>query len=149
MDFEDKAREFIGHMQVIKGKIYGVDKNNPAVCDVISAQEANVLLTVGVAGHLTMSDIAERLQVGLSSVTWVVDKLEDKKFVHRLRSDDDRRVVRVELTEEGRQFHKLVEEGYLQMARGILQALNPDEQDVLLDLFRKISGKLKTETIIR
>ena len=55
----------------------------------------------------TISELAQRLHLAQSTVTELVDRTEEAGLVRRSASEDDRRVVYVELTEEGdRRFAK-------------------------------------------
>jgi DNA-binding MarR family transcriptional regulator len=136
------ARELSAHFHVIREKLHGIDKHNAATAQVINFQEAHLLMSIGTKGPLTMSEIARTLQLTLSSVTAVVDKLEKKKFVRRARTTEDRRLVRVELTVAGRKFHNLVESAHLTLTGSMLKILDPAEREVFLGLFRKISQSL-------
>ena len=53
-------------------------------------------------GAMPPSQIAKQIMVNSSTLTGVIDRLEQKGLVSRLRNDPDRRVIRVELTEAGR-----------------------------------------------
>jgi DNA-binding MarR family transcriptional regulator len=136
------ARELSAHFHVIREKLHGIDKHNAATAEVINFQEAHLLLSIGTKGPLTMSEIARTLQLTLSSVTAVVDKLEKKKFVRRARSAEDRRLVRVDLTASGGKFYNLVESAHLTLTGSMLKILDPAEREVFLGLFRKISQSL-------
>ena len=136
------ARELSAHFHVIREKLHGIDKHNAATAQVINFQEAHLLMSIGTKGPLTMSEIARTLQLTLSSVTAVVDKLEKKKFVRRMRNAQDRRLVRVELTAAGRKFYNLVESAHLTLTDSMLKILDPAEREVFLRLFRKISQSL-------
>jgi DNA-binding MarR family transcriptional regulator len=136
------ARELAAHFHVIREKLHGIDKHNAATAQVINFQEAHLLMSIGTKGPLTMSEIARTLQLTLSSVTAVVDKLEKKKFVRRARSAEDRRLVRVDLTASGGKFYNLVESAHLTLTGSMLKILDPAEREVFLGLFRKISQSL-------
>ncbi len=133
------ARELSEHLHVIREKLHGIDKHNAATAQVINFQEAHLLLSIGTKGPLTMGEIARTLQLTLSSVTAVVDKLEIKRFVRRTRSAEDRRLVRVALTRSGRKFYTLVQAAHLTLTTSMLKILEPAEQEVFLGLFRKIA----------
>ena len=45
------------------------------------------------------------IHLSLSSVTGIVDKLEEKALLRRDRSHEDRRIVQAGLTEEGRRMY--------------------------------------------
>ena len=61
-----------------------------------------VLMRLGQEDALTQREVAERCYVTQATVTGVVDTLERDGLVVRERSTEDRRVVRVRLTREGR-----------------------------------------------
>lgn len=143
MNVAAKSEELAGYIREIREKLHTADKRNPKTAAVLSVQEAHVLLSIGGRGRMTMSEIARRLHLSLSSMTAVVDKLEKKKFVSRGRQKDDRRVVEVALTRAGAKFYKLVREGHMQVMEKFLTALSTPEQDTLLTLFRKITANLK------
>jgi DNA-binding MarR family transcriptional regulator len=144
MSLTDRAIELSGYFQIVGERLHGVKKNNPETSGVISAQESQLLLSVGTQEALKMSEIAKALQLTLSSVTALVDKLEAKGFVTRQRSLEDRRIVRVSLTAEGRKFYGLVESAHRELSMSVLKVLSLEEQVTLLALFRKLAAKLRS-----
>jgi DNA-binding MarR family transcriptional regulator len=52
---------------------------------------------------MKMNDIADYLGITLGAATSLVDKLERLAIVERIRSAEDRRIINVQLTAEGRQ----------------------------------------------
>lgn len=60
-------------------------------------------------GQLTMSRLAEMLDVSLSNATGLVDRMEERCLVERARVPDDRRVVLVRITDRGRELLGQVE----------------------------------------
>ena len=53
-------------------------------------------------GEMPMSRLAEMLDISLSNASGVVDRLEERGYVERVRVPDDRRVVIVRTTDAGR-----------------------------------------------
>ena len=68
----------------------------------LSLVHLNVLAVLDVDGPLPMRGLAETLDVSQASATGIVDRMEQRGLVERRRGDDDRRVVRVALTDQGR-----------------------------------------------
>lgn len=60
-------------------------------------------------GEMTMSRLADMLDVSLSNATGLVDRMEERGLVERLRSIDDRRVVLARITPRGRELLREVE----------------------------------------
>jgi DNA-binding MarR family transcriptional regulator len=52
----------------------------------------------------TAADLARETMTDTGSMTRMLDRLEEKGFVQRTRSREDRRVVQVELTAKGKQL---------------------------------------------
>ena len=144
MNADDKARRLVDQLQTVMDGAEGAVAKNAAARETLSSQEIRVLRTVGRHEHCIMSAIAERIRLSLSSVTGLIDRLVEKKMVCRDRSADDRRVVKVELTDEGRELHTSVMESQVRFAREMLKTLSAEEQDALLALFGKISDRIKT-----
>lgn len=87
----------------------------------------------------TVSDLAQRLDMTVAGATGLVDRLEKSGLVLRLRDEDDRRLVHVVLSGEGRAA--LAREGA--MRRAILaewmSTLEPDEVGLLVTLLEKLT----------
>lgn len=142
MTIDDKARCLVDLLQTVLEGAESAVAGNPAVSAALSAQEVRVLRTVGRHERCIMSGIAERIRLSLSSVTGLIDRLVEKRLVCRNRGED-RRVVQVELTDEGRQLHESVVDSQVRFAHGLLKTLSAEEQDALLALFGKISERIK------
>jgi len=73
----------------------------------VTLPQFRALVVLAVRGTLRSADIAEELQVNPSTGTRMTDRLAAKGLVRRVRSTDDRRVVRLRLTRAG---HDIVEQ---------------------------------------
>jgi DNA-binding MarR family transcriptional regulator len=142
MKLEAKARELARHFRVVKERLQGLDKNNPSTRLLLNGQEAHAIYSIGARHVMTMSEIADSLHLTLSSVTTLVDKLQEKSLVKRDRCGEDRRIVHVALTPEGHRLYRMVENAQLKLTCEMLKALNAEEQDLFLDMFRRIAGKI-------
>ena len=145
MNLEDRARKLVDHLQVVMEEAEAVDKKASAARESLSWQEVRVLRAVGRQDCCPMSGLADAICLSLSSATGLIDRLVGKKLVKRDRSSEDRRVVQVELTEQGKALNEEAMEGPLEFSRGLLKGLNAEEQEDLLVLFRKISDRIQTE----
>ena len=111
--------------------------NGPHVA--LNQQELRVVKLLGDAGPQIMRSVAEHLSLAVNSVTTIADGLDHKGLIQRQRSDEDRRIVRVELTDSGRAAYTACAASKLELFRSMLGALTVDEQEILLVLFRKIA----------
>ncbi|MHB1044096.1 MAG: MarR family winged helix-turn-helix transcriptional regulator, partial [Eubacteriales bacterium] len=67
----------------------------------VTGSQFFVLKKIGDRGKLTVSEVAEDTGVSLSAITVLVDRLFKAGLVNRTRDDRDRRLVWLELTDEG------------------------------------------------
>jgi len=72
----------------------------------VSAPQLHCLLALNENGPLPPSQIARHIMVKSSTVTGIIDRLEQKGFVERLRNSPDRRVITIQLTEAGKELAK-------------------------------------------
>jgi len=95
----------------------------------LSLVHLNLLMLLRFNGPLTMSRLAEMLDVSVASATGIVDRMEKKGVIERRRSDEDRRVVQVYVTEKGEQ---------------VFTQMQAERQSNMLKMISKISdGDLK------
>lgn len=90
----------------------------------ISAAQLNCLLALNEHGPLPPSRIAHFIMVNSSTVTGIIDRLEQKGLVRRLRISHDRRVITIELTRAG---------------KGLAENAPPPIQQRIIDGLNKIS----------
>jgi DNA-binding MarR family transcriptional regulator len=93
--------------------------------------------------NLTMGELSQALAVPLSTATRMLDWWVDNEFAQRLNDPEDRRVVRVSLTDIGKRLHELIEKSLSESVQQCLNCLTPEEQTVLLTLISKVAQGLK------
>jgi DNA-binding MarR family transcriptional regulator len=67
----------------------------------ISMAQLNILYTLHRSGEMSMSRLADVLNVSLSNATGLVDRIEERGYVERSRVPEDRRIVLVRITPDG------------------------------------------------
>lgn len=82
-------------------------------------------------GAPRMADLAQRLDVVPRAVTTLVDGLEAGGRVRRVPDPDSRRVVRIEITDEGVATLRSLRDGRRAAAEEILAPLTADQREVL------------------
>ncbi|MGQ9662539.1 MAG: MarR family winged helix-turn-helix transcriptional regulator [Kiritimatiellia bacterium] len=108
----------------------------------LSRQERYVLEVLGERPVWRTGELATRLEIGASTLTSLVDRLEEKKMALRSRDRSDRRVVLVKLTQQGRRRFRQLRLRRFQRARELLNQLSKEDQEAFLSLLRKMAGGL-------
>jgi DNA-binding MarR family transcriptional regulator len=94
----------------------------------------------------TMGELSKALSLPLSTVSRIVSMMEEQGFAKRLPDAEDGRVVRVDLTDAGRQIHEAMQSHAVRSAQSILDCLTVEEQIILLTLLGKVASNLKKGT---
>jgi MarR family transcriptional regulator, organic hydroperoxide resistance regulator len=81
-----------------------------ALCDRVCTEQLGItgsqgytLLAIPDDGSISMNDLSQKMKLASSTMTRMVDQLVQRKLVDRQPDVDDRRVVRVQLTQRGSQ----------------------------------------------
>ena len=68
----------------------------------ITGQQLGILRIVVLSPRISLGELSERMYLHLSTVSGIVDRLEKRGYITRERSDEDRRVVHLSVTADGR-----------------------------------------------
>jgi DNA-binding MarR family transcriptional regulator len=91
----------------------------------ISMTHLHILWVLEHHGELPMSHLADLLDVSLSNATGLIDRMEERGLVERVRVPDDRRVVIVRASAEGERRRDEIEALKQDKMRAILGRLKP------------------------
>ena len=90
--------------------------------------------------------IAPALGLEARSLTRMLKTLEDKKWIRRESDDDDRRVVNVYLTEEGKKKRELAKEGVIAFNNAIYEKIGEDKLAIFFEVMQKVSEVVNIDT---
>lgn len=91
---------------------------------------------------LSTSGIASKLKQLGATLTGVVDRMEDRNLVYRERDASDRRIIRIWLTEEGKQLMNVLPPIGAETLNKATQGLSEAEQETVLKLLDQITQNL-------
>lgn len=97
----------------------------------LTANDMHVMEAIGTEMPKNMSTVAKALSVTTGTLTISVNGLVKKGYVDRVRSEEDRRVVLISLTEKGLQAHAHHETFHKQMVDAVIEGLSEEEQKIL------------------
>lgn len=93
----------------------------------LSITEIHTLQAITVDKTKTMTQVATELGIGVSTLTAAINKLVQKGYVHRFRVEEDRRKVKIQLTDSGIKAVKEHESFHIDMISEALSTMNTDE----------------------
>lgn len=111
----------------------------------ITNNDLHIMEAIGIEEPRKMSDIARKLNVTAGTLTTNINSLEDKGYIVRERSNQDKRVVCVILTEKGRKAFFHHRDYHKRMIRTIVKDLKEDEKEVLIRCLRTLNHFLEQD----
>lgn len=116
------------------------------VCDLeLTGPQYGLINMIDLDGPCMATKLAEKLDVKPSAITVMIDRLVGRGYVVRQNDDKDRRVIFVQLTEEGKKALYHVHEARSQIIGRYLAGLEQQEMDTLLDIVEKLAGLIVKE----
>lgn len=104
----------------------------------ITNNDMHIIEAVSLEGG-NMSSIAAKLRITVGSLTTSMNSLVKKGYVTRVRSEEDRRLVFIHLTEKGERAYRHHEEFHDQMTDAVLEFLGEEEIPVLVKALEELS----------
>ncbi len=96
-------------------------------------------------GDQPVQKIGEKVLIASSSITYVVDKLEKKNLILRTPNPEDRRIIHVSITDEGRTMMDEIFPGHAQAVQKILEGLDTEEKEEMISQLKKLGMYIKNK----
>ena len=111
----------------------------------ISNNDMHIIEQFGIEEPRSMSMIAKRLNVTVGTLTTNMNSLEDKGYINRQRSTQDKRVVLVVLTEKGRKAFFHHRDFHRKMIKAIVKDLDEDDMKTLIRCLQALDDFFERE----
>ncbi len=106
-----------------------------------------VLNFLELQGETKMKDLAGFMNVTTAAITGIVDRLVRDKCVMRVYDQNDRRIIRVKLTEKGRDLLNKANEHKHNAVVNIFGKLSDTEREQYLRILMRVKDILESEEI--
>ena len=94
---------------------------------------------------ISQQNIADIIQKDKNSVTKIIDSLEKKNLVIRVVDKNDRRINKIELTEEGSALEKITTEVAINFMNNVVKNIDTKDLDTFVNVMRQIKNNLEGE----
>jgi DNA-binding MarR family transcriptional regulator len=104
----------------------------------ITPKEIELMSVLDENGPTKVKNLAERLRLPLSTISWTADRMVNHKLLARKYDSRDRRVIYLTLTPNGRSVldnHRAV---FVRLAETALAALDSQEKETVLRAIHKV-----------
>src|SRR3954447_8297793 len=89
-------------------------------------------------GDQPMQQIGGKILLASGSITYVVDKLEQKGLLRRIACPTDRRVIYAQITEQGKTFIEEIFPEHANQIDTLMSILSDSEKTLAIDLLKKV-----------
>ncbi len=108
----------------------------------MSIREWRIIQVLGALGASTINEAANSIAMDFGGTSRAITTLEQKGLIKRLSDEDDRRVSRVELTEEGRKLHNEIVVFAHEREQKLLSRLKPEERTELMRMLTLLESSV-------
>lgn len=94
---------------------------------------------------LSQQNIADIIQKDKNSVTKIIDSLEKKQLVRRVMDQKDRRINKIELTDEAIALEKITTEVAINFMNDTIKGVDNKDLDSFVNVMRQIKDNLENK----
>lgn len=123
-----------------------LNKNEASVCGITLAQ-CHAIIEIGRAGELYLNKLAEILKLDKSTMSRTVDNLVKQDYVIREVDAENRKFIKIKLSEKGYELFKSTEENMERYYNDVLEDIPKckrqqilEDFDILLEALENVNG---------
>ena len=114
----------------------------------ISVNDMHIIEAIGTGEPKNMSTVAKLMSVTVGTLTIAINNLVKKGYVSRVRSEEDRRVVLIFLTEKGKRAYQHHREFHDGMVKALVEGLDEGQQKILVKSLLILIKKIECTEIL-
>ena len=114
-------------------------------CDNITREQLGILLLLSLGDGLYQTQIANILGKDRPNITRMIDVLETNGFIRREKDDNNRRILKVYLTEKGKERVSVAKPLKDRMNTAQYKGMTDDEIITLVTLLRRVRKNIEEE----
>jgi DNA-binding MarR family transcriptional regulator len=111
----------------------------------LTGPQVTALKMLQASDGMSLSGLSARMSARNSTITGIVDRMEKQELVRRVRSDEDRRVVCLHLTDEGRKMADTIPVSSIEIFADALSSLPEDDRNELRRILSDLSDRVRDE----
>lgn len=105
----------------------------------LTALQVRILVAIKQHSGATIGSLAETMQVAGTNMSTMCKKLEQKGLIQRTRDPEDERVVKVELTKEGEQIVKHIDQTFTKKISQYIHKEDPEVAQQIITGLKKMN----------
>ncbi|MBA7525514.1 hypothetical protein ES705_17665 [subsurface metagenome] len=104
----------------------------------LTGKQMHYLEVISNLDNPNLSELATELNLSKPSITAIIDKFEEKGFIRKVKSDEDRRVSHIHMAQKGKEIEKVHSKIHMRISNMFTSTHAEGELKSLINLLRKI-----------
>lgn len=109
----------------------------------LNPTEFGVLELLYHRGQQPIQKIGQKILLRSGSMTYVVNRLQEKGFLHRILCEVDKRITYIGITDKGIELIESIFPKHAERIEAMMGALDEEEQDEAIELIKKLGLSVK------
>ncbi|MPM85293.1 hypothetical protein SDC9_132371 [bioreactor metagenome] len=121
----------------------GLLEKSEASCCEITISQCHAIVEIGRIEKLSLNELAELLELDKSTTSRTINNLVDLGLVQREVSPEDRRYITINLTKEGEEIYKNIEDSMDEYYLNIFNSIPEEKRSQVLESLELLTDAVK------
>jgi len=130
---ENRASDYLHELIRVLVRNLGILEKNDANCCGVTISQCHAIVEIGRSGEVSLSELAELLALDKSTMSRTINNLVEDGLVIRELDPEDRRYVKIKLTDKGIKIFKNIEESMDRYYKAIFNSVPEEKREQVLD----------------
>ena len=128
----NKSNEFRELIRNLERKLGLLNKEGCGCCYNISLAQCHALVEIGRAHSISIKSLSQLLNLDISTMSRTVDNLVAKNYAIKIKSDKDKRIFIVKLTNEGKHIFNTIEDNMNNKFEKLFEKVDVNDKETIL-----------------
>jgi len=130
---ENQGSNYLRDLVRVLVRNLGILEKSDANCCGVTISQCHAIVEIGRSGEVSLSELAELLALDKSTMSRTINNLVEDGLVIRELHPEDRRYVKIKLTDKGIKIFKNIEESMDRYYKAIFNSIPEDKREQVLD----------------
>lgn len=130
---ENQGSNYLRELIRVLVRNLGILEKSDASCCGVTISQCHAIVEIGRSGEISLNELAELLVLDKSTMSRTINKLVEDGLVIRELDPEDRRYVKIKLTDKGVKIFKNIEESMDRYYKAIFNSIPEEKKEQVLD----------------
>ena len=130
---ENQGSNYLRELIRVLVRNLGILEKSDASCCGVTISQCHAIVEIGRSGEVSLNELAELLALDKSTMSRTINNLVEDGLVIRELDPEDRRYVKIKLTDKGIKIFKDIEESMDRYYKAIFNSVPEEKREQVLD----------------